>query len=424
MIHEVDEALRRLVERELDSSGVEISFEAPTRDWAARRSAPTRRPLPLRHPRGPRRGATSPASPSTTSTGSSSAGAGRRACSSSPTSSRRGPSAPRTSTACSRPSSPARFATTRSRAISSPGRSAEQPLNMPVTVALPPPEDRAISDVWTALGGELKPSLDLVITAPVDSQAVYEAGKPVLEEPRISVGGEQPNGRRRRRGARDEPEPRAAARGGRRARGDRGADRVARSRCVTRGDRRSLPRLPPRPADGAGATRAQGRRPASGVGRGAATTGSAGCTSARSDVDRLLRGRAESPESPDDETLAFVADVEARAAEAEAAGHGVRLRHVAARVRPRARGRRAAAGRARARPRRPARVAVRLPARRRDAAGARASGSRWSLQACRCPGRPRAPVCRRAPRWSTPGSSRSRRPSGRSSRAACAYPTA
>ena len=47
-----------------------------------------------------------------------------------------------------------------------------------------------------------------------------------------------------------------------------------------------------------------------------------------SDVDRLLRGRAESPESPDDETLAFVADVEARAAEAEAAGHGVRLRHV------------------------------------------------------------------------------------------------
>ena len=41
MIHEVDEALRKLVERELAGSGVEVSFEAPTKDWAARRSAPT-----------------------------------------------------------------------------------------------------------------------------------------------------------------------------------------------------------------------------------------------------------------------------------------------------------------------------------------------------------------------------------------------
>jgi hypothetical protein len=46
-----------------------------------------------------------------------------------------------------------------------------------------------------------------------------------------------------------------------------------------------------------------------------------------SDVDRLLRGRDEAP-PPDDEAQAFVAEVEARADEAEAEGQGVRLRHV------------------------------------------------------------------------------------------------
>lgn len=41
MIHEVDEALRRLLgESGLDTSGVEVVFDAPTRDWAARRSGP------------------------------------------------------------------------------------------------------------------------------------------------------------------------------------------------------------------------------------------------------------------------------------------------------------------------------------------------------------------------------------------------
>ncbi|WP_181798930.1 DUF4255 domain-containing protein, partial [Streptomyces sp. WELS2] len=42
MIHEVDEGLRRLLEESgLEASGVEVVFDAPTRDWAARRSAPT-----------------------------------------------------------------------------------------------------------------------------------------------------------------------------------------------------------------------------------------------------------------------------------------------------------------------------------------------------------------------------------------------
>ncbi|WP_371660998.1 DUF4255 domain-containing protein [Streptomyces sp. NBC_00280] len=42
MIHEVDEGLRRLLgESGLEASGVEVVLDAPTRDWAARRSAPT-----------------------------------------------------------------------------------------------------------------------------------------------------------------------------------------------------------------------------------------------------------------------------------------------------------------------------------------------------------------------------------------------
>ncbi|MFG2147107.1 DUF4255 domain-containing protein [Streptomyces sp. NPDC048696] len=42
MIHEVDEALQGLLgESALAASGVEIVFDAPTRDWAARRNAPT-----------------------------------------------------------------------------------------------------------------------------------------------------------------------------------------------------------------------------------------------------------------------------------------------------------------------------------------------------------------------------------------------
>ncbi|KJY24140.1 hypothetical protein VR46_42795, partial [Streptomyces sp. NRRL S-444] len=40
MIHEVDEILERLLNGgALAGSGIEVSFEAPTRDWAARRNS-------------------------------------------------------------------------------------------------------------------------------------------------------------------------------------------------------------------------------------------------------------------------------------------------------------------------------------------------------------------------------------------------
>ena len=48
-----------------------------------------------------------------------------------------------------------------------------------LSVAQPPPEDRAFADVWSSLGGELKPSLDLVITAPMARGFSYPVGPPV-----------------------------------------------------------------------------------------------------------------------------------------------------------------------------------------------------------------------------------------------------
>jgi hypothetical protein len=62
-------------------------------------------------------------------------------------------------------------------------------LPVPLTVALPPPEDRSFADVWTALGGELKPSLDVVVTAPIDSGRSFPAGPPVKWSPSLTLEG-------------------------------------------------------------------------------------------------------------------------------------------------------------------------------------------------------------------------------------------
>jgi Pvc16 N-terminal domain len=48
-------------------------------------------------------------------------------------------------------------------------------------------EDRSFADVWSALGGELKPSLDIVVSMPVDIGQVTEAAAPVVELPRIDL---------------------------------------------------------------------------------------------------------------------------------------------------------------------------------------------------------------------------------------------
>jgi hypothetical protein len=232
VIDEVDEALRLLVERELDGSGVETSFEAPTRDWAARRSVPTI-DLYLYDIREDRQRRNVGHEVVYDEAGVIVA--------------RRLPSrvfrlsylvtawTQRTEDE-HRLLSQMLACILRNEVIPRAlltGSLADQPHNVPMTVALPPSEDRSLSDVWTALGGELKPSLDVVIAAPIGSALSMPAGPPVLEEPRITVGDETASGRRRTakigKQAADEPRADEVVRAGT----EKQAGRVIRVRDAT-----------------------------------------------------------------------------------------------------------------------------------------------------------------------------------------------
>lgn len=181
MISDVDEALRRIVaDGVLGDAEIEVVFDAPTTDWAARRNAPTvnlylydiredlrRRERGFRHEVDDEGVVTA-----------------RRP-------------APKhfklsylVSAWTQRPDDEHRILDSLLRAFlrydALPpdlvgGALADTGLQVPVTVGLPPPEDRAFADVWSALGGELKPSLDLVVIAPVETGIVYPVGPPVSD---------------------------------------------------------------------------------------------------------------------------------------------------------------------------------------------------------------------------------------------------
>jgi hypothetical protein len=180
VIDEIDESLRRLVLRDaVNGSGVELSFEAPTREWAARRNAPTinvylydiREDLERREVEYE---AVRDADGRVTE--------------------RRAP--PRRYTLSylltvwtQRPEDEHRVLASLLACFLKSDRLpddvltdslAAQPYAIRTTIALPPPKDRALADLWSALGGELKPSLDLVVTAPFDAGRVLAAGPPVL----------------------------------------------------------------------------------------------------------------------------------------------------------------------------------------------------------------------------------------------------
>jgi len=191
VIHEVDEALRRLVKQALHQTEADIAFEAPTKDWAARRNAPTvnlylydiredlrRRQRGLLNEYGPDKRVTARHAP------------------------------PRhiklsylITAWTQRPEDEHRLLsdlllrTLAEEAVPAElltGSLAELGLPVAMTVALPPPEDRSFADVWTALGGELKPSLDVVISAPVDAGRRYVAGPPARRGVRAKVGSDVP----------------------------------------------------------------------------------------------------------------------------------------------------------------------------------------------------------------------------------------
>jgi hypothetical protein len=188
MIHDVDESLQAVVRRDvLDGANVEISFEAPTRDWAVRRNAPTlnfylyeiREDLQRREVQFEER------------RDASGFVVDRR------------PPARKFKLSylitawTQRPEDEHRLLSAVLSCFVAfdalptevlQGELAEQQEPIRTTIALPRPPDRPVSDVWTALGGELKPSLDLIVTAPVETGRRRPVGPPVREE-RISFRG-------------------------------------------------------------------------------------------------------------------------------------------------------------------------------------------------------------------------------------------
>ncbi|MEO3754712.1 DUF4255 domain-containing protein [Streptomyces sp. B6B3] len=167
MIHEVDETLQGLLTDDvLGDTGVEVVFDAPTTEWAARRNAPTIN-LFLYDIR--------------ESVAHRQQGRITEQDANGTTVAVHGP--PRwfmlsylVTAWTQRPQDEHRLLSVllagllRHTALPADrlvGSLAAFGLTVPYTVALPPGEGRALADVWSALGGELKPSLDLVVTAPL-----------------------------------------------------------------------------------------------------------------------------------------------------------------------------------------------------------------------------------------------------------------
>ncbi|WP_369181490.1 DUF4255 domain-containing protein [Streptomyces mutabilis] len=187
MIHEVDEVLKSLLAGgALTGSGIDVSFEAPTRDWAARRNAPSvnaylydiREDVARRQ-----RGQTAVRDENDIVV--------RR---------RQPPRWFRLSylvTAWTKtPQDEHRLlsavlATLLPREILTPselpGSLRALGLSVPLTVAGIQTESRSLAEIWSALGGELKPSLDLVVTAPFPAFPEYDAGPPVTEGATVRV---------------------------------------------------------------------------------------------------------------------------------------------------------------------------------------------------------------------------------------------
>lgn len=187
MIHEVDEVLKRLLEGgALAGSGIEVSLDAPTRDWAARRNAPAInaylydiREEVSRRERG------------TVAVTDDRGQVIRR---------RQPPRWFRLSylvTAWTKqPQDEHRLlsavlATLLPREIlppaELPGALGALGLSVPLTVAGIQTESRSLAEIWSALGGELKPSLDLVVIAPFPAFPEYDAGPPVTEGAAVRV---------------------------------------------------------------------------------------------------------------------------------------------------------------------------------------------------------------------------------------------
>jgi Pvc16 N-terminal domain len=189
MINEVDETLRNLVRTEvINGADVDVLFDAPTREWAARRNTPTidlylydiREDL------------------------------SRRQTGMIETRNERGVVVERRPVPrffklaylitawTQRPEDEHRLLSAvlacfmqydriPDSALTPLLRDLETPLQ--AMIAYPPPENRQVSDVWASLGGDLKPSVDLVITIALQPDTLYEVAQAVMAPLRLRAAG-------------------------------------------------------------------------------------------------------------------------------------------------------------------------------------------------------------------------------------------
>lgn len=187
MIHDVDQLLERLVRRDaLNGSSVELAFDAPNKDWVARRNGPTvdlylydiredvqRRYLAWEDSKGENGQVDARTLPA-----------------------RRFKLAYLVTAWTQRPEDEHRLLSAllscfirhpMVKPVDLDGALADPDLPVYIDVGQPPSQDRSLADVWSALGGELKPSLDVVVTAPIVVLRSAPFGPPVLAGPLIGL---------------------------------------------------------------------------------------------------------------------------------------------------------------------------------------------------------------------------------------------
>jgi hypothetical protein len=212
VIHDVDQLLERLVRRDaLNGSAVELVFDAPTKDWVARRSGPCvdlylydiREDLQRRVPTWE------------DSRGKDGLVAGRAQPP------RRFRLAYLVTAWTQRPEDEHRLLSSLlvcmlRNPMLKPGElgGSLDDADLPVYIEVGQPEtqERSLADIWSALGGELKPSLDVVVTAPITIARNAPYGPPVTAGPTIglaSTGGAREAATGRGRAKDDLPEPEA-----------------------------------------------------------------------------------------------------------------------------------------------------------------------------------------------------------------------
>ncbi|MEE1940284.1 DUF4255 domain-containing protein [Streptomyces sp. TRM 70361] len=229
MIHEVDDALQSLLTEDvLAGTGVEVVFEAPTREWAARRNAPTVNLFlyDIRESVAHRQQGRVPEYDADGTTVAIHSPPRWFALSYLATAWTKRPQDEHRLLSVLlagllvHPVLPAGRLSGSLRSLG---------LAVPCDIARPPGEGRALADVWSALGGELKPSLDLVVTAPLSAgrrvtappvtDALLVRAVDVSGDPREAPAREEVR-RPRYEGDREEPGAPAVPVGTRRARGE------------------------------------------------------------------------------------------------------------------------------------------------------------------------------------------------------------